>query len=54
MLGTDIGGAIAAELEATDMPVFIIADTFNRVVYRTDGYMVNLGDRLVDTMSKLE
>ena len=54
VLGTDIGGAIAAELEATDMPVFIIADTFNRVVYRTDGYMVNLGDRLVDTMSKLE
>lgn len=51
--GNDRGGAIATALEARDYPVFIIADTFNRVVYRIDGYVVNLGDRLVDVLSRL-
>lgn len=54
VLGTDLGGVLAKELEATDYPVFVVADTFNRVVYRTDGYVINLGERLADVFSKLK
>ena len=54
VLGTDLGNVLANELNATDYPVFVIADTFNRVVYRTDGYVINLGERLADVFSKLD
>lgn len=51
--GKDIDGAIASALEARQFPVVVIADTFNRVVFRSDGYIINLGDRLLDAFSKL-
>lgn len=54
VLGTDKGGVLAKELEAEAYPVFVVADTFNRVVYRTDGYVINLGERLADVFSKLQ
>ena len=61
VVGTDNAeGSIAASLveslrlPASDRPIFIIADTFNRVVFMTQGYTIGLGDRLIDTIHKLK
>lgn len=59
-LGTDINGQSAKEiteamkLPNSDMPIFIIADTFNRIVFISQGYTIGLGDTLIDTIHKLE
>lgn len=37
----------------TDLPVFVIADTFGRVVYKTAGYQINLGDNIQKVLTKL-
>lgn len=58
-VGTDPDGAIAArliedlKLQPQSLPIFIIADTFNRVVYVQQGYTIGLGDKLLDVMHKL-
>ncbi len=58
--GTDINGTIEAEiiesmkLPSDDKPIFIIADTFNRVVYVIQGYTIGLGDKLIETIQKLK
>ncbi len=51
--GTDIDGKILSEL-CTEMhinnpilPIFIIADTFNRVVFLSEGYTIGLGEQLI-------
>ena len=60
VLGTDINGQCANEiiesmkLPNSDLPIFIIADTFNRVVFVSQGYTIGLGDTLIDTIHKLE
>ncbi len=41
------------KLRGEDIPVFIIADTFNRVVYVVSGYTINLGETLLDIIHKL-
>lgn len=59
--GIDPDGAIAAAI-ASEMhlpasgatPVFIIADTFNRIVFLSSGYTIGLGRTLLDTLSRLE
>ena len=57
--GIDTDGKIAAEiignlkLSATERPVFIIADTFNRIVFVSQGYTIGLGDQIVDTIHHL-
>ena len=43
----------AMKLRGEDIPVFIIADTFNRVVYVVSGYTINLGETLLDIIHKL-
>ena len=35
-------------------PVFLIADTFNRVVFRSRGYTIGLGQQLADLIKKIE
>ena len=35
------------------LPVFIIADTFNRVVFVSQGYTIGLGEQLVKVANKL-
>lgn len=40
-------------IAASDLPIFIIADTFNRVVFFTNGYNIGLGQKLLDTIHKL-
>lgn len=58
--GHDVGGAIRNELVenlklSPDMlPIFVIADTFNRVVFVTQGYTIGLGDQLLDILHKIE
>lgn len=41
------------ELPTGDRPIFIIADTFNRIVYISQGYNIGLGDRLIDILHKI-
>ena len=57
-LGTDIDHQILDEL-CTGMhlngtlPIFIIADTFNRVVFLSEGYTIGLGEQLVQAAASL-
>lgn len=59
VLGADIDGAIASELcsalelPAGQLPVVVIADTFNRVVFVRQGYSVGLADALLQTLSRV-
>ncbi len=58
--GVDKGGAMAAELAAgglaqgTELPVVVVADTFNRVVFCSQGYTIGIGERLKNTVGKLK
>jgi len=60
VFGTDINGTIQNEitsnmkLDSGERPVFLIADTFNRVVYLSQGYSIGQGERLIDTLHKLK
>lgn len=55
VFGTDKYAAIASELShfGTDRPLLIIADTFNRVVFTSVGYTINIGRNLLSTLSRL-
>ena len=58
-LGIDIDGAIQAQiiqemkLANATLPIFIIADTFNRVVFISQGYTIGLGEQMLKTIHKL-
>lgn len=58
-MGTDINGNIYNELcremhlQSPTLPVFIIADTFNRVVFISQGYTIGLGETLLKHMTTL-
>jgi len=60
MFGIDNNGKILQSLmenlriSKTESPIFIIADTFNRVVFVSQGYTIGLGRRVSDTASQLE
>lgn len=59
VIGADVDGRILADvkqglnLTSEEMPVFIIADTFNRVVFMLQGYSIGLGERLLDVINQL-
>ena len=59
VFGTDVDGKIRQEiwtnmyLTAPTMPVFLIADTFNRVLWCRQGYTIGLGQQLLDVIKKL-
>ena len=38
----------------TQLPVFILADTFNRVMFCSQGYTIGLGEQLYKVISNLE
>ena len=38
---------------ANTLPIFIIADTFNRVMFVSQGYTIGLGDQLMKVIHKL-
>lgn len=41
-------------LEDASYPLFVIADTFNRIVWVSSGYTIGTGERLLDILSRLE
>lgn len=59
--GMDTDGKIAAaiagelNLDATTghLPIFIIADTFNRIVFVSSGYTIGLGRTILDNLGRL-
>lgn len=58
--GIDTDGSIqkdlleALNLEAnTPLPLFIIGDTFNRIVFTSHGYTIGLGERLLKIINKI-
>lgn len=57
--GTDVDGKITDEvwqnmkLETPNRPVFLICDTFNRVVFKSQGYTIGLGEQLISVIKKL-
>ena len=60
VFGIDKDGSIQKEIaremklhNADQLPIFIIADTFNRIVFLSQGYTIGLGEQLVKTSSKL-
>jgi len=47
--------AISAKLpEDAPLPVFIVADTFGRVVFVSQGYTIGLGEQLIKVTEKLK
>ena len=57
--GIDKDGAILKQIQRemklpnANLPVFIIADTFNRVVFVSQGYTIGLGEQLQQVVMKL-
>jgi len=58
--GIDIDNAIQKEIVAAmklpnpnSLPIFIIADTFNRIVFVSQGYTIGLGEQLMKVAHKL-
>ena len=43
----------AMKLNQSTLPVFIIADTFNRVVFVSQGYTIGLGEQLMKVVHGL-
>ncbi len=59
-LGTDLNGNIlegiaeGVNLTTTELPILIVADTFNRVVFISEGYTIGIGDKLASLLGRLE
>lgn len=59
VFGTDVDGKILAELreqlhlKSASLPVFVIADSFNRVVFVSQGYTIGLGEQIMKVVKKL-
>ncbi|MDO4708052.1 MAG: transglutaminase-like domain-containing protein [Porphyromonadaceae bacterium] len=60
VFGRDIEGRVLAELctnlklRKSDLPIFVIADTFNRVVFVSQGYTIGLGRQLRSVLTALQ
>ena len=60
ILGSDPDGIIlrgvreGVNLPGEELPVIIVADTFNRVVFASQGYTIGIGDRLAGVISKIK
>lgn len=58
--GSDIDGKILNQLKnipgvkGNEAPIFIIADTFNRVVFVSQGYTIGLGHRIAEIAKQLK
>ena len=47
---------LTSSLNLTDpsLPIFVVADSFNRVVFVSQGYTIGLGDKIADVLSKIK
>jgi transglutaminase-like putative cysteine protease len=59
--GIDTDGSIRHQISEemklqseTQLPIFIIADTFNRVVFTSQGYTIGLGEQLTKVINNLD
>ena len=58
-LGIDADGSLRQQIMTNmkltneQLPIFLIADTFNRVVFCSQGYTIGLGEQLLWTIKKL-
>ncbi len=59
-LGSDSDGSIlrgiaeGVNIEGKNLPILIVADTFNRVVFVSEGYTIGIGEKLAEILSKLD
>lgn len=60
IFGTDKNGEILQQLvqqmkinNKRQLPIFIIADTFNRVVFVSQGYTIGIGEQMLNVIKKL-
>lgn len=59
-MGTDVDDKIydeivaAMKLKSPNKPVILVADTFNRIVFMSQGYSIGLGEQLVKVINSLE
>ena len=60
IFGIDHDGAIRQQVasnmklaNSSQLPVFIISDTFNRVVFLSQGYTIGLGEQMEKVVRKL-
>lgn len=60
VFGIDADGSVEAQIReemklraGMRLPIFIIADTFNRVVFESHGYTIGMGDQLLNTIHGL-
>lgn len=58
--GIDGNGCIMSEIAASlhlgdniTLPLFVVADSFNRIVYVSEGYTIGLADRILRTLRKI-
>ncbi len=57
--GTDVDKKIVNEireqlkLKSPSLPIFLICDSFNRVVYVQQGYTINIGEQILKVIGKL-
>lgn len=60
VFGIDTSGEVASDLrnsglmKGEERPMVIIADTFNRVVFSSQGYTIGLGEQIKQVVSKLQ
>lgn len=58
--GVDTNNSFAKDIfssgivDTEELPVVLIGDTFNRVVFRTQGYTIGLGEQIKQTVGKLK
>lgn len=57
--GIDSSGAVARDLfggtlaQGSELPLIVLGDTFNRVVFASQGYTIGLGEQIKNTVSKI-
>lgn len=44
----------ALKLKTNDLPIYVVADTFGRVVFKSEGYQINLADKLNKVINSLK
>ncbi len=58
--GVDANGEFAQDMldsglvSTDDLPIILIGDTFNRVVFKSQGYTIGMGEQLKQTIGKLK
>lgn len=50
----DLAGEFEFRADVNSLPVIIVGDTFNRVIFHSEGYLPGLGHRLTDIVSRLK